>query len=227
MKKISSLLVALFAIITVSAQVQVTVTSAGKVKIMYGASNNYTFYAPGVGTQTFYIHMWSVPADNGTGAQLDDSWNNSNVTMNWSAADNAYVGNVDFATKLWTGTNNVIPAGTTLTNFGMVFKDQQNGATHQSADVQANTVGFTPTTIPALAVSNVSAKAKSSVVAGKLYTSAKGNLTLSVYEMSGKLVRTFDVKADGNAIDLNVPSNGLYLVKITNGSENEVVKFAK
>ena len=55
----------------------------------------------------------------------------------------------------------------------------------------------------------------------------KGNVQLSVYEMSGKLVKNLSVKADGNAIDLNVSKNGLYLVKIASGSHNEVVKFAK
>ncbi|HMU06789.1 MAG TPA: T9SS type A sorting domain-containing protein [Kaistella sp.] len=59
------------------------------------------------------------------------------------------------------------------------------------------------------------------------YTSAKGNISLSLYEMSGKLIKTLNTKADGSAIDLNIVKNGLYVVKITNGSENEVVKFAK
>ena len=45
--------------------------------------------------------------------------------------------------------------------------------------------------------------------------------------MSGKLIKTLNTKADGRAIDLNIVKNGLYVVKITNGSENEVVKFAK
>ena len=77
----------------------------------------------------------------------------------------------------------------------------------------------------ALAVSNTDLKGKSSVVAGKLYTSQKGNLNLEVYEMSGKLIKSFT--ASGNAIDLNVTKTGTYLVKITNGTSKEVVKFVK
>ena len=62
---------------------------------------------------------------------------------------------------------------------------------------------------------------------GKLFSSLKGNVTVSVYEMTGKLVKNFEAKSDGNAIDLNVTKNGIYLVKITNGAQSEVVKFAK
>ena len=45
--------------------------------------------------------------------------------------------------------------------------------------------------------------------------------------MSGKLIKTLNTKADGSAIDLNIVKNSLYVVKITNGSKNQVVKFAK
>ena len=227
MKKLSSLILALFAAITISAQLTVEVTAPGVVKLTYGAANDYTFYEPGFEVPTFYVHVWSTGADNSTGTQYEDSWNNSNVTMNWDSAANAYIGTINFATKVFTSGNKIFPADTVINNFGMVFKDLADGATHQSADVQANTVGFTPTTVPSLAVTNTAIKAKSAVIAGKLYTAAKGNILLSVYEMGGKLVKTMNVKADGNAIDLNVYNNGIYLLKITNGSENEVVKFAK
>ena len=225
MKKISSLILALFAVITLSAQVTVTNVSPGVVKITYGPSYDLTFYNPGFQNPKFYVHMWTIGADNSTGNSYDDSWSNSNVEMN--LVGDHYEGTINFATKVFTNGNKILPTNTVLNNFGFLFKDQQNGATKQSPDVQANTKGFAPTTIPAMAVSNTSLKTKSSVVSGKLYTSAKGNISLSVYEMSGRLVRTMNVKADGKAIDLNVAKNGLYLVKITSGSENEVVKFAK
>ncbi|MGZ5193556.1 MAG: T9SS type A sorting domain-containing protein, partial [Kaistella sp.] len=57
--------------------------------------------------------------------------------------------------------------------------------------------------------------------------SHKGGVAITVYDMSGKLVKSFNTVANGSAIDLNVSKSGLYLVKITKGSENEVVKFAK
>ncbi len=141
--------------------------------------------------------------------------------MNWNSAANAYVGTINLNTKVFTNSNNTVPQGTTVNKVGMVFKDLQNGATKQSADTAANG----PTTLTALAVSNTDLKGKSSVVAGKLYTSQKGNLNLEVYEMSGKLIKSFT--ASGNAIDLNVTKTGTYLVKITNGTSKEVVKFVK
>lgn len=225
MKKLYSLFFALVAAITVSAQVQVSVTSPGQVRITYGAAGDYSFYDPQF-APTIYVHMWTVAADNTSGASHDDAWTNSNVMLNWSATDNAYIADVDFGTKLFTNTNTTLPAGTTVNNFGMVFKDQQNGATRQSADVQANTVGFTPTTIPVLGVSVANAAAKKAFVAeGKLYTAQKGNLTVEVYEMGGKLVKSIKVAANGNAIDLNLAKRGLYIVKVA-GTAVEVVKAA-
>lgn len=221
MKKFYSLLTALLFAATFNAQVQTEVISAGVFKITYGASNDYSFYDPGFEVPTFYIHTWIPAAENTTGNGFDDSWGNSTVTMNWNAAANAYVGTIDLNTKTFTSSNSTVPQGTTVNIVGMVFKDLQNGATKQSADMFANG----PTTLTALAVSNTNLNAKSSVIEGKLYTSLKGNLNLEVYEMSGKLVKSFT--ASGNAIDLNVTKTGTYLVKITNGTSKEVVKFVK
>ena len=221
MKKFYSLLVALLFATSINAQVQTEVVSAGVFKVTYGASNDYSFYDPGFEVPTFYIHCWVPDTENTSGIGFDDSWGNSTVTMNWDSVANAYVGTIDLNTKVFTNSNNTVPQGTTVNKVGMVFKDLQNGATKQSADMFANG----PTTLTALAVSNSDLKAKSSVVAGKLYTSQKGNLNLEVYEMSGKLVKSFT--ASGNAIDLNVTKTGTYLVKITNGASKEVVKFVK
>lgn len=221
MKKFYSLLVALLFATSINAQVQTEVISAGVFKVTYGASNDYSFYDPGFEVPTFYIHTWIPAAENTTGNGFDDSWGNSTVTMNWDAVANAYVGTINLNTKVFTNSNNTVPQGTTVNKVGMVFKDLQNGANRQSADTFANG----PTTLTALAVSNSDLKGKSSVVAGKLYTSFKGNVNLEVYEMSGKLVKSFT--ASGNAIDLNVTKTGTYLVKITNGASKEVVKFVK
>ncbi|MGZ5188646.1 MAG: T9SS type A sorting domain-containing protein, partial [Kaistella sp.] len=158
----------------------------------------------------------------------DDAWSNSTVTMTWDSGANAYVGTINLNTKVFTNGNKTFPSGTTVNNFGFVFKDQQNGATKQSGDLSATVYGFTSTTTnAALAVSNPTFNKKSSVVAGNLYTSHKGGVAITVYDMSGKLVKSFNSVANGSAIDLNVSNSGLYLVKITKGSENEVVKFAK
>lgn len=228
MKKLSSLLLALFAAITMSAQLTVQVQSPGIVKLTYGASGDYSLYGPGFEVPTFWAHVWTNAGDNSTGTGYDDSWNNSNVTMNWDSAANAYVGVINFNNKVFTNGNRTLPTATTINNFGFVFKNQQNGATQQSGDFSAVAYGFTgTTTTSSLGVSNNNLGKKSSVVAGKLYTSQKGNVAITVYEMSGKLVKSFTAAANGNAIDLNVTKTGLYLVKIANGTENEVVKFAK
>ena len=227
MKKLS-LLFAFFAAVTISAQFTVQTISQGVVKLTYGASNDYSIYDPGFEVPTFYVHVWSNAGDNSTGTVYDDSWTNSNVTMNWDSGAGAYVGTINLNTKVFTNGNKTFPSGTTVNNLGFVFKDLQNGNTKQSADLAATSFGFTTTTTnSSLAVSNSLLGKKSSVIGGKLYTSTKGNLAISVYEMSGKLVKSFNTVSVGSAIDLNVSKTGLYLVKISHGSESEVVKFAK
>jgi uncharacterized FlaG/YvyC family protein len=224
MKKFYSLVVALLLSTTSIAQVQSVVLSPGVFKITYGAANDYSFYSPGVGTQTFYIHCFVNTGDSSTGAAYNDSWGNSNVQMNYDAGLMAYVGIINLNAKTFTNTNDIIPSGTTITKIGMVFKNLKNGADFQSPDVFANG----PTTTDAsLATTNANLKSTSSVISGKLYTSQKGKLNLEVYEMSGKLVKSFSAISNGSAIDLNVNRNGIYLVKISNGSTKEVVKFVK
>ena len=224
MKKFYSLLLAAFVAITTTAQVQTEVTSDGIFKVTYGASNDYSFYDPGFEVPTFYIHTFVNAGDNSTGSAFEDAWSNSTVTMNWDNAVMAYVGTINLNSKTFTQTNAQIPVGTTVNKVGMVFKDLQDGATKQSADTFAEGPTVIVTT---LAVGNNVLLGKSTIVNGKLITAQKGNLNLEVYEMSGKLVRSFKAVSNGNAIDLNLTKNGLYLVKITNGTNREVVKFAK
>lgn len=223
MKKFYSLFAALMLAFTANAQLVTEVSAPGVFKLTYGAENDYSFYDPGFEVPTFYVHTWITTENNTEAVSFDDSWSNSNVTMNWDSSANAYVGYVDLNTKLFTNTNNTVAAGTTVQKIGLVFKDLQNGATKQSADGEA--VG--PTTLPAMGLNGTALSAKSYVVKGQLYTDLKGNLNISVYEMGGKLVKNMNVKADANGIDLNVNKNGLYLVTVSNGTSQEVVKFAK
>ncbi len=227
MKKLSSLILALFISAMTYAQLTVQVTSPGILNLSYGATNDYTLYEPGFEVPTFYVHVWSNAADNSTGTGYSDAWSNSNVTMNWDAGAGAYVGTINLNDKVFTDGNKVFPAATTITNLGFVFKDLQDGNTKQSSDLKATDFGFTSTTTVTLGVSNNYLSKKPVVADGKLFSSLKGNVTVSVYEMTGKLVKNFEAKSDGNAIDLNVTKNGIYLVKITNGAQSEVVKFAK
>lgn len=173
---------------------------------------------------TFYIHCFVNAADNTAGSAFEDAWTDSTVLMNWDNAAMAYVGTLNLNTKTFTQTNAKIPVGTTVNKVGMVFKDLQSGANKQSSDFYASG----PTTIlSGMAVSGLNVKVKSSVTKGQLQTSLKGNLSLEIYEIGGKLVKSMNVLSTGNAINLKVVKNGIYLVKITNGTQTEVVKFAK
>ena len=222
MRKFYSFALAVVAGVTLSAQLTTQVVSPGVFKLTYGAANDYTFYDPGFQVPTFYVHTWILTSDNSANTSYDDAWSNSNVTMNWDATANAYVGTINLNSKIFTNSNNMVSAGTTVQKVGIVFKDQQNGATKQSGD--SSVVG--PTTLVTMAVSETNGKAKSQVTAGKLFTSAKGNLDLSVYDFSGKVIKTIKVNANGNPIDLNLSHKGLYLVKISGTNVSEVVKFA-
>lgn len=222
MKKLYSFFFAVFMAVTLSAQLATEVVSPGVFKITYGASNDYSLYDPGFGTQTFYIHCWINASQNSTATAFTDDWNNSNVTMNYDPAVGAYVGTIDLNTKLFTNTNNIVPGGTTVDRVGMVFKDLKVGATKQSADVSANG----PTTIPVLSVGVATAASQKALVAnGQLYTSQKGNLSLKIFDLGGNLIKTMKVSANGAAIDLNLPKKGLYLLKVA-GTKDEVVKFS-
>ena len=67
---------------------------------------------------------------------------------------------------------------------------------------------------------------KSVVSEGKLYTAQKGELNIQVYDFTGKAVKTLRVNANGKPVDINLQQKGLYLMKISNGQTNEVVKFS-
>ena len=227
MKKLSTLFLGLLMSTSAFAQLSIQSVSANEIKLTYGATNDYTIYDPGFEVPTFYVHCWSNAADNSTGVGLEDAWTNSTVMMNWDATAMAYVGTINLRSKIFTNTNNSFPVGTVVNNLGFVFKDMQNGATKQSGDLKASDYGFTSTTIMVLATSNNTLSKKSAVANGKLYSAIKGDATISVYEMTGKMVKNFQAKSNGNAIDLNIVNNGIYLVKITNGTQTEVVKFVK
>lgn len=229
MKKLYSLVMAMFAVGVLSAQLVITQPAPGVLKLTYGAANDYSLYDPGFGTQTFYVHSWSSPGENSANTLFEDAWTNSNITMTYDSSVGAYVGTVDLNSKIFTNSNNTMPAGTTVNNISFVFKDLQNGNTKQSGDLSGSTYGFTPvTTTGTLGVVDASAlKGGSAVVNGQLLTSRKGSLDISVYDFSGKLVKSMKTSANGTAIDLNIAQAGLYLVKIFDGASTEVVKFRK
>lgn len=222
MRKFYSLALALVAGVAVSAQLTTQITSPGVFKLTYGAANDYSFYDPGFEVPTFYVHTWITSADNSANVSFDDAWSNSNVTMNWDSVAGAYVGTIDLNTKTFTNSNNTVSTGTTVQKVGIVFKDMQNGASKQSVDSSIQG----PTTLSTLAVSDANGKSKSQVAGGKLFTSAKGNVDLTVYDFGGKVIKTLNANANGNPIDLNINQKGLFLVQISGNNVSEVVKFA-
>jgi len=221
MRKFYFLGLALLASATAFGQLTYTVSN-GEYKLTYGKTGDYSFYDP-QSQPTFYVHVWSsqTDGDNNKG-NFDDAWSNSNTTMTWSAADNAYIGTINLNTKLFTGSNSTMPSGTLVQRIGVVFKNKSNGADFQSNDRDLEG----PTTLTSLAVFEANGKGKSRVAAGKLFTSAKGNVDLTVYDFGGKVIKTMKVNANGNPIDLNVSQKGLFLVQISGNNVSEVVKFA-
>ncbi len=227
MTKFYSFLCMLFTAATLSAQLVVTPVSDGVIKLTYGQSNDYSLYSPGFGTPSFWIHMW-VPT-----SSYEDAWTDSNVEMVWNSAISAYEPTVNLNTKVWTNGGSVLPTNYAVDQLGLVFKNQQNGATSQSNDIiiggTTDAYGFTgTTTLGALGIAELTRiKAKSFVSEGRLYTPKSGNLTVTVYDFSGKVLRNFNVKSNGNPVDLNMDQKGTYIVRVSNGTETEAVKFIK
>jgi hypothetical protein len=221
MKKFYSLALAAFASVALSAQLTYTVSN-GVYSLTYGKSGDWSFYDP-QSAPTFYIHVWSAQSDGDNNqGNFDDAWSNSNTTMTWDNTEGAYVGTINLNSKLFTNSNNTMSQGTVVQRIGVVFKNKSNGADFQSGDRDLEG----PTTLATLAVSEANGKIKSQVAAGKLFTSAKGNLDLTVYDFGGKVIKTLKVNANGNPIELNLSQKGLYLVKISGNNVSEVVKFA-
>lgn len=222
MKKIYAFLTAVLISTGLSAQLTSTVNN-GVFSITYGASGDWSFYDP-QGASEIWVHVWSNKTDgqNDQGNYNDD-WNNSNVKLTYDSGAAAFKGTIDLNTKLFTGSNNTMPQGTVVQKVGIVFKDQQVGATHQSSDTFLNG----PTTLSSLAVSDINnLSKKSAVVSGKLITPMKGNLDLTFYDYSGRVLKTQKVISNGTPIELNLSQKGLMMVKVSGNNTSEVVKFS-
>lgn len=222
MRKFYFLTLALFASATAFGQLTYTVSN-GIYKLTYGKTGDWSFYDP-QGAAKFYVHVWSSQSDGDNNkGNFDDAWTNSNVEMNWDQTESAFTGTINLNTKTFTNSNNIMPSGTVVQRIGIVFKNQQNGASFQSGDKRLEG----PTTLTTLAVSDVNnVKVKSQVASGKLFTQVKGNIDLTVYDFGGKVVKTLKVNANGSPIELNLSQKGMYLVKISGNNISEVVKFA-
>ncbi|MGS0748393.1 T9SS type A sorting domain-containing protein [Halpernia sp. GG3] len=127
----------------------------------------------------------------------------------------------------------LFPSGTKINNIKFIYNYATNqnpggGSSGFSTTDAAHATGWSPVTISTLAVNDLQNAKKNTFVAnGKLYTKQTGNLDITIYDMSGKVIKQSQVKSSGSALDLNIDQRGNYMVKVSNGSETEVVKFIK
>lgn len=127
----------------------------------------------------------------------------------------------------------LFPSGTKINNIKFIYnyagsQNPGSGSSGFSTTDAAHATGWSPVTVSTLAVSDLQNAKKNTFVAnGKLYTKQTGNLDITIYDVSGKVIKQFQAKSSDSALDLNVDQRGNYMVKITTGSKTEVVKFIK
>lgn len=226
MKKLYFLFFAFFAIITMNAQELLTITKAseGIYTVTYNdAANGWAFYDPQ--SQPIGMYLFINPGDTVPSGTYNDLWTNITTVLNWDGTN--YSGTIDLNTHNFNQTGGVLPSGTIVNELHFLFTEAPagNGA-HQTSDKLGTAYGFTPSVIGAGAAVSDVLKGKGSVVAsGKLITTKKGMLNLSVYDYSGRIIKTMNVKADGSAIELNLNKKGNYILNIADANSVENVKF--
>lgn len=168
-----------------------------------GANVNYTLYTGArPASPTFTTLAANFLSDDGGGNQ---TWEKNDGSSNLLSTlpDGTYTIEVYFDAPTSVGTKYSSNGGS---NYVATFTI--SNSTLATADLQ-------------------NAKNKSFVAGGKLYTKLAGNLDITVFDMSGKIVNKSQFKATGAALNLNVQQTGTYLVKVSNGSQTETVKFIK
>lgn len=216
---------ALMIVMQLMAQVKVTSTSGGVYKITYGDEGDFSFYNTTAGQGSIWVHTWINPNQNSVGDYFSDSWKQSTVEMIWSASENAYVGTIDLNSKLFTDTGNYVPAGTSVSGINFMFKNTYN----ENATTYSNPYNATVSTTLSATLSTGDYKAyqgKTAVIGGNLFTTLRGDLTINLYDFSGRLLKNMNVKSTGSPIVLNLTKRGQYILRITAGNTHEVVKFA-
>lgn len=210
MKKIYSLLLTAATVISMSAQTSIAVT---------GNTVTFTtkFPTDGFSSTPVNLYSWSNTGDNtaGTFKELFGSW--PGKLMTGPDGSGNYTASVDLST--------LYAAGTTVNEINFIYN---NGSGTQTADLKASTnaTGWSPVTIAMMAVSEAASKAKSQVASGKLFTTAKGNLDVTIYDFSGKVIKNLKVNASGTPIDLGLSQKGMYLMTISGSNIAETVKFS-
>lgn len=214
---------ALLFIIQIMAQVEVTSPTGGVYKITYGRLGDFSYYNTSAAQGPIYVHTWINPSDNTVGDYFSDSWRASTVVLTWDAGQNAYVGEIDLTTKMFTDTGNNVPTGTTVTAIHFMFKDATGVPTKSSNIYDANVSTTLSGTLAS--VDYKTYQGKTTVINGSLYTSLRGDLSLNVYDYSGRLIKSMNAKSTGSPIALNLTKKGNYILRISAGATREVVKF--
>lgn len=154
----------------------------------------------------------------------------SSVDMNWVSNDSGagtgcqnqtwegQSGSTNLISGLAPGTYYLDIYTTASTNLGTGTITSDNNGSYFTATFVVTDV---------LGLADFADLSKKSVVSeGKLYTAQKGELNIQVYDFTGKAEKTLRVNANGKPVDINLQQKGLYLMKISNGQTNEVVKFS-
>jgi len=106
---------------------------------------DFSLYDPSGDTEV-YLYMWVDPAQTSPEIpmQYGDDWDDaaSLVVINWSAADNKFVGEIDFNTHDFIG-EGILPSGTGIDDFNLILRNQ--AGTGQSGNLVASDHGFAGT----------------------------------------------------------------------------------
>lgn len=219
MKKLYSLFFAAFAFAMSYAQ-QMNISINGTV-----VTFSVNIPGPDWGSTPVYLYAYTetgdtVPAMPGN-TEILGSWPGTMLT-----GTGTYTATVDLATKF--------SAGTTINNIKFIYNNNagnQNPPSFSpgfSTTDTAHATGWSAVSIATLGVLDLgNLKGKTFVSEGQLYTAKTGMLNITVYDFSGKVVRTLNMKANGNPVDLEISQRGSYIVKVTNGNETEAVKFIR
>ena len=224
MKKLSFSFLMLACALLVNAQ-QMKITITGNVVKFTTRVDNST--CTDWGSSPVYLYAYSEPTDNSAGVfkELLGSFGGTNMIDDGA-------GNFSTSVDL----SAFYSGGTTISNIKFIYTApnglggfyQNPGSGGFSTTDTAHTSGWSAVTISTLGLSDLqNAKKNSFVAGGKLYTKLSGNLDVTVYDMSGKVVKQSQVRSSDSALELNVNQTGTYIVKVSNGKETETVKFIK
>ncbi len=187
--------------------------------------NDWSFFDPYYDSLMLYVFI--KPEQNSDGQNLWDDWGTFAAEMTWNDTVGARQATLNLKDYVFQH-GGKIQDGNTISDFGYILiRKPESGDWAQTDDLMASKHGFKPFTLPVLSTSQMAVMQKSSIIDGKLRTSVRGLLTLSVYDFSGALIKHFQVKNQGQDIELNIPTKGNYILHITSEGVQETLKFRK